>query len=49
MAMTDPKATSRMTMAARMPMISLVPGVAWATLLMASPPSSTCSPLPAAA
>ncbi len=48
MAMTEPNATSRMMMAARMPMASVDPGTAWATLLMASPPSSIWSPSPAA-
>ncbi len=41
MAMTDPKATSRMMMAAKMPMASLLPGVAKTALLIGGPPRST--------
>ncbi len=41
MATTDPKASSMMMMAARMPMPSLDPGLAPATRLMACPPRAT--------
>ena len=41
MATTDPKATSMMMMAARMPIPSLEPGLAPATSPMAWPPTAT--------
>ncbi len=41
MATTEPKASSMMMMAARMPMPSLGPGLAPATRPMASPPRAT--------
>jgi len=44
MAMTEPNATSRMMMAAKMPMASLDPGVANTALLMGWPPNSTSRP-----
>ena len=42
MATTDPKATSMMMMAARMPMASLDPGVAETAAEIGFPPSATC-------
>ena len=44
MATTEPKASSMMMMAARMPMPSLGPGLAPATSPMASPPRATWYP-----
>ena len=45
MATTEPKASSMMMMAARMPMPSLGPGFAPATRPMASPPRATWYPV----
>ncbi len=42
MAITEPKATSRMMIAAPMPISSLGPSCGWTTLAMGCPPSSIC-------